>query len=144
MTLAPVSAGGVASLLPGATAPSQAHVNLAGVWLRGELARRQIDPDTLTGDRALAARTAWAAKALAYRAALDSTSGSQQAGSEAAALELASLKVPGEIELTYRAGMSSSDLLRAAAADWAVLAAEFLALVTAGHVTVRRFPGASR
>ncbi|UQN10372.1 hypothetical protein [Deinococcus sp. QL22] len=135
-----VSPDQVTELIPGAPEPEDAHVTLALIWARGELARRQVVADTLTGDALMAARTAVAAKALAYRAGLGGTltllSGSTGGG-------LKAIKLPGlELSLTPASDSHGSSVLAAGDLDAFAAALLLLAVPVGGFAFA--FPGAAR
>lgn len=136
----------VSTLIPGAPPPEQAYLDLARGWLAGELGVRGVTPSELTGDALLLARTAWAAKALAFKAAAGGVIVLERVASTGAARVIESVKIPDEIEVKFRAAASSDQSLALASGDWGKLADGFLALVFSlvGSRPQRRFFGASR
>lgn len=120
-----VTGASVEVLLPGAPEVAAAYIHLANLWFDGELARRALTRDDLQDAPARAARTAIAAKALAYQAATGAVFALNAAG---AAQVIESIKVPDEIEVKYRASMTAGEGLALAREDWHTLADAFLLL----------------
>jgi hypothetical protein len=134
--------GDVPTLIPDAPTPGQVHVTLALIWARGELLKRRVDPELLTGDALVAARTAVAAKALAYKAGLGGTLTLLDGASTGGGLK--GIKLPG-LELTMAPASTDSHglaILAASDLDAFALALLLLAAPTGGRTFV--FPGASR
>ncbi|KQR33126.1 hypothetical protein [Deinococcus sp. Leaf326] len=131
----------VPALIPGAPPPEPAHLLLAQGWLLGELALRRVDPATLTGTAETFARTAWAAKALAYKTGL---SGTISLTTQASTGGLKGIKVPG-LELTLNVGTTDTHGTAVlAAADWDTLAGQFVLLAAPQQPQRRLFVGVSR
>ncbi|WP_309569624.1 hypothetical protein [Deinococcus sp.] len=139
-----VTAGDVARLLPGAAVPDPAHLALAIIWARGELARRRVTLDALSGDALVAARSAVAARALALKAGLGGAIALHASSRAGPAKIIESLKIPDEIEVKYRAVASASEGLSLTAGQFDALAEEFLSYAVPTVTTARVFPGASR
>ena len=133
----------VPGLIPGAPYPEAAHVSLALVWARTQLALRRVDPDTLSGDALLAARTGVAARALALKAGIGGVVSLEGAAVGGAARVIESVRVPDEIEVKYRAPQSTDTALALAADGWDATATYWLQQVP-GRGSRVVFPGAAR
>ena len=128
LTMAPEDVPG---LLPitGLPAVQEAFLRLGALWVHGELTRIQVDPDALTEPVLTTARTAIAAKALAYQAALTGgvtalTAAVGSAGS------LDSIKLPGlELKLS-KATVNGAEGYSVAGQTWDTLAEQLLGLIT--------------
>lgn len=128
LTLAPEDVPG---LLPitGLPAVQEAFLRLGALWVHGELTRIQVDPDALTEPVLTTARTAIAAKALAYQAALTGgvTALTAAAGSAGG---LDSIKLPGlELKLS-KATVNGAEGYSVAGQTWDALAEQLLGLIT--------------
>ena len=128
LTMAPEDVPG---LLPitGLPAVQEAFLRLGALWVHGELTRIQVDPDALTEPVLTTARTAIAAKALAYQAALTGgvTALTAAAGS---AGSLDSIKLPGlELKLS-KATVNGAEGYSVAGQTWDTLAEQLLGLIT--------------
>lgn len=131
-----VTPADVPDLIPDAPTPQPEHVALATLWARGELAARQVTLDSLTGEAEVAARTAIAAKSLAYQAGFGGVIGlSGKVGAS-------KIKV-GPIEVTL-AARDAHGQAQVAQGEWEAFAAQLLALAVPARPLRGFFPGAAR
>ena len=129
----------VPTLIPGAPQPEQAHVTLATLWARGELAQRRVALDSLTGDALVAARTAIAARSLALKAGFGGVISLGGVGANTRKkIEL------GPIKVEYAVGMDSQGRAVVEADGWDALALQLLYLALPPVRFSGWFPGASR
>lgn len=136
----PVAPEDVPNLIPGAPVPDAAHLTLATLWAAREMASRNTDPATLTGDHLTAYRTAVAAKSLAYKAGLG---GAVTLTGTASGGGLKGIKLPG-LELTLNpTTVDVHGNAQVATGEWDAYALAFLDLA-APRPARRAFAGVSR
>lgn len=141
LTVAPQE---VPELIPGAPQPEPGHMDLAALWLGGELLRRRVVDGTLSGPALLAARTALAAKALALKAGVDGALSLQVSAGSGAAKVIESVEVPDEIKVKYRAAQRADEALSLASGQWEEVALAYLLLAVGSGARFRAFAGVAR
>ncbi|WP_339098302.1 hypothetical protein WDJ50_18650 (plasmid) [Deinococcus sp. VB142] len=134
----------VPELIPGAPQPEPGHMDLAALWLGGELLRRRVAAESLTGPALLAARTALAAKALGLKAGVDGALSLQVSAGSGAARVIESVEVPDEIKVKYRAAQRADEALLLASGQWEEVALAYLLLAAGSGSGVRVFAGVAR
>ncbi|MCD0165255.1 hypothetical protein [Deinococcus sp. 12RED42] len=129
--------------IPGLPSVAQPFLNLGAQWVQGELARLNLTPDALQEPALTTARTAVAAKALAYQAALTGgVTALTTAATSAGGID--SIKVPGfEVKLS-KVSMDGAAQYGVAGQTWDDLAGQLLSLITPAPSGFLAFAGVAR
>ncbi|OOV11385.1 hypothetical protein [Deinococcus sp. LM3] len=129
--------------IPGLPSVAQPFLNLGAQWVQGELTRLNLAPDALQEPALTTARTAIAAKALAYQAALTGgVTALTTAATSAGGID--SIKIPGlEVKLS-KVSMDGAAQYGVAGQTWDDLAGELLRLINPAPAGFLAFAGVAR
>lgn len=129
--------------IPGLPSVAQPFLNLGAQWVQGELTRLNLTPDALQEPVLTTARTAVAAKALAYQAALTGgVTALTTAATSAGGID--SIKIPGlEVKLS-KVSVDGAAQYGVAGQTWDDLAEEMLRLIAPAPAGFLAFAGVAR
>lgn len=139
-----ITADDVPTLLPGASVPQDVFIGHATLWVQQQLSEWRVTEADLSAAQVSAAQTALAATALAYQSDLRLAQHLLTTGLATPKREIETVKIPGEVEVKFRAPGNAAQVQADTVTHWTDLALQYLKLALPTRPRRAGFFGAAR